>query len=225
MPQPMTQRTSPPPEDSRAITPRSVNFSEWFQETVSAGAIVRYSDVPGCFIFGPNGAELWDRVRFELDTIIKATGHKTVMYPTLIPESLLKREADHIEGFAPELARVTSLHGQQLPDPLVLRPTSEAVIYNDWRKMIRSEADLPVIINQWCNVFRVERRTRPLLRTFEFFWQEGHTAHATDKEAREETLKMLHEYARFMRDTLAIPVIVGRKTKSKNSQAPERRIP
>jgi len=134
------------------------------------------------------------------------------MYPTLIPESFLKREADHISGFAPELARVESLFGERLPDPLVLRPTSEALIYADWKKTIRTEADLPILINQWGNVFRVERRTRPLLRTFEFHWQEGHTAHATEREAREETLRMLDEYARFMRGTLAIPVVPGRKT-------------
>lgn len=194
------------------ITPRSEDYPRWYLDVIAAARLASYSDVPGCMIIEPNGCALWDRVTEIFGARIKATGHVNVRYPALIPLSLLQRETEHVEGFAPEFAMVERLFGQKLEDPLVLRPTSETIMYADFAKKVQSRQDLPIMINQWCNVWRTEKRTLPFLRTFEFFWQEGHTAHATEDEARQEVMAMLGEYQRFIEGTLAIPCIPGRKT-------------
>ncbi|HAI98304.1 TPA: proline--tRNA ligase [Candidatus Peribacteria bacterium] len=193
------------------ITPRSEGYSRWYLDVIAAARLASYSDVPGCMIIEPNGCALWERVTEVFDARIKATGHRNVKYPALIPLSLLQRETEHVEGFAPELATLTHLGGTKLEDPLVLRPTSETIMYADFAKKVASRSDLPIKINQWCNIWRMERRTLPFLRTFEFYWQEGHTAHATEAEAQQEVLDMLQEYRRFVEGTLAIPCIPGRK--------------
>jgi len=194
------------------ITPRSKDYPRWYLDVIAAARLASYSDVPGCMIIEPNGCALWDRVTELFGARIKATGHANVRYPALIPLSLLQRETEHVEGFAPEFAMVERLFGQKLEDPLVLRPTSETIMYADFAKKVQSRQDLPIMINQWCNVWRTEKRTLPFLRTFEFFWQEGHTAHATEAEARHEVMAMLEEYRRFIEGTLAIPCIPGQKT-------------
>lgn len=193
------------------ITPRSEDYPRWYLDVIAAARLASYSDVPGCMIIEPNGCALWERVTEIFDARIKATGHRNVKYPALIPLSLLQRETEHVEGFAPELATLTHLGGTKLEDPLVLRPTSETIMYADFAKKVKSSSDLPIKINQWCNIWRVERRTLPFLRTFEFYWQEGHTAHATEAEARTEVLDMLQEYRKFAEGTLAIPCVPGKK--------------
>ncbi|MFA6523653.1 MAG: proline--tRNA ligase [Candidatus Peribacteraceae bacterium] len=193
------------------ITPRSKDYSRWYLDVIAAARLASYSDVPGCMIIEPNGCAIWDRITEIFGTRILATGHRNVKYPALIPLSLLQRETEHVEGFAPELAMLTNLGSTKLEDPLVLRPTSETIMYADFAKRVASRSDLPIMINQWCNIWRMERRTLPFLRTFEFYWQEGHTAHATESEARTEVMKMLDEYQRFLEGTLAIPCIPGRK--------------
>lgn len=203
-----------PDNQTLRISPRKDSYADWYLDVIKAGGLASYSDVPGCMIIEPNGTALWEMIRSLLDARIKATGHRNVIYPALIPQSLIDREASHIGGFAPELARIDRLHGEPLADPLCLRPTSETLIYADWAKKVRSITDLPILINQWGNVFRAERRTRPFLRTFEFHWQEGHTAHATAEEAMEETRRMLEEYRQLIEGKLAIPTIPGRKTDS-----------
>jgi prolyl-tRNA synthetase len=194
------------------ITPRRKDYSRWYLDVIAAARLASYSDVPGCMIIEPNGCALWERVTEILDARIKATGHRNVKYPALIPRSLLNKEAEHIEGFAPELTTIYARGGAQLEDPLVLRPTSETIMYADFAKKVAAISDLPIKVNQWCNVWRDERRTLPFLRTFEFYWQEGHTAHATENEARTEVLDILEEYRRFAEGTLAIPCIPGIKT-------------
>jgi prolyl-tRNA synthetase len=194
------------------ITRRAVDHGQWYQDVIRAAGLAAYSDVPGCMIIEPNGCALWNRIRHSLGARIEATGHEDMMFPALIPYSYFKREERHIEGFAPELAMIERLRGKVLEDPLCLRPTSKTVIYRYFAERIRSRADLPVLINQWANVFRVEQRTLPFLRTMEFHWQEGHTAHFTEEEARAEALLMAEEYRRFTQDELAIPCISGRKT-------------
>ncbi len=179
------------------ITPRSEDYSRWYLDVIAAARLASYSDVPGCMIIEPNGCALWERVTEILDARIKATGHRNVKYPALIPLSLLQKETEHVEGFAPEFTTIYARGGTKLEDPLVLRPTSETIMYADFAKKVTSRQDLPIKINQWCNVWRDERRTLPFLRTFEFFWQEGHTAHATEGEARTEVLDMLGEYRKF----------------------------
>lgn len=194
------------------ITSRNEDYPRWYLDVIAAARLASYSDVPGCMIIEPNGWALWERVTEIFDARIKATGHRNVRYPALIPLSLLQRETEHVEGFAPEFVTIYSLNGTKLEDPLVLRPTSETIMYADFAKKVASRSDLPIRINQWCNVWRAERRTLPFLRTFEFFWQEGHTAHATEAEARTETLDMLREYRQFAEGTLAIPCIPGLKS-------------
>lgn len=194
------------------ITHRNEDYPRWYLDVIAAARLASYSDVPGCMIIEPNGCALWDRVTEIFGARIKATGHVNVKYPALIPLSLLQRETEHVEGFAPEFAMVERLFGQKLEDPLVLRPTSETIMYADFAKKVQSRQDLPIMINQWCNVWRTEKRTLPFLRTFEFFWQEGHTAHATEGEARQEVMTMLGEYQKFVEGTLAIPCIPGQKT-------------
>lgn len=197
----------------QAVTAQSEDFSRWYNEIVYRADLAAPSPVRGCVIIKPYGYEIWEGIKSGLDRRFKATGHQNAYFPLFIPESYIKREAEHVEGFSPELAVVTHAGGKELEEPLVVRPTSETVIgeaFSDW---IQSYRDLPLLINQWSNVVRWELRTRPFLRTAEFLWQEGHTAHATDDEAEEETLRMLDIYAEFAIEDAAIPVIKGEKSR------------
>ncbi len=196
----------------QAVTPQSVDFSKWYNEIVYKADLCDLSPVRGCLIIKPYGYELWEAVKNGLDRRFKATGHQNAYFPLLIPESFLKREAQHVEGFSPELAVVTIAGGKELEEPLIIRPTSETIIMDSFKNWIHSYRDLPLLINQWSNVVRWELRTRPFLRTTEFLWQEGHTAHATAEEAEFETMQMLDIYADFAVTEAAIPVIKGRKT-------------
>jgi len=196
----------------QAVTPQSVDFSKWYNEIVYKADLCELSPVRGCLIIKPYGYELWEAVKSGLDRRFKATGHQNAYFPLFIPESFLKREAQHVEGFSPELAVVTIAGGKELEEPLVVRPTSETIIMDSFKNWIQSYRDLPLLINQWANVVRWEMRTRPFLRTTEFLWQEGHTAHATADEAEAETMQMLDVYADFAITDAAIPVIKGRKT-------------
>ena len=197
----------------QAVTAQSEDFSRWYNEIVYRADLAAPSPVRGCVIIKPYGYEIWEAIKAGLDRRIKATGHQNAYFPLFIPESYIKREAEHVEGFSPELAVVTHAGGKELEEPLVVRPTSETVIgeaFSDW---IQSYRDLPLLINQWSNVVRWELRTRPFLRTAEFLWQEGHTAHATEAEAEDETLQMLEAYAQVSIDDSAIPVIKGEKSR------------
>ncbi|HID90199.1 MAG TPA: proline--tRNA ligase [Anaerolineae bacterium] len=196
------------------ITPRSRDFSRWYNEIVQMADLADYSPVRGCMVIKPYGYTLWENIKEGLDRRFKATGHVNAYFPLFIPMSFLQKEAEHIEGFSPELAVVTIGGGKQLEEPLVVRPTSETIIGHMYAKWIQSYRDLPVLINQWANVVRWEMRTRLFLRTTEFLWQEGHTAHATAEEAIEETLRILDLYADFAENDAAIPVIKGRKSES-----------
>lgn len=197
---------------SQAVTPQSVDFSAWYNEIVYKADLCDQSPVRGCLIIKPYGYELWEAIKNGLDRRFKATGHQNAYFPLFIPESFLKREAEHVEGFSPELAVVTIAGGKELEEPLIVRPTSETIIMESFKNWIQSYRDLPLLINQWANVVRWELRTRPFLRTTEFLWQEGHTAHATFDEAEFETRQMLDVYADFAVNDAAIPVIKGRKT-------------
>lgn len=198
----------------KEITPQSEDFSRWYIDVIRKADLMDYSPVRGCIVFKPEGYELWERCQEGLDRRFKETGHRNAYFPTLIPESFFQKEKEHVEGFNPELPWVTEAGGEQLEERLALRPTSETIIGHMYAKWIQSYRDLPVLINQWANVFRWEKRTQPFLRTTEFLWQEGHTAHATEEEAREETMRMLDVYADFLENDLAIPVIKGQKTPS-----------
>ena len=195
-----------------AVTPQSVDFSRWYNEIVYRADLAAQSPVRGSIIIKPYGYELWDGIKNALDKRFKATGHQNAYFPLFIPESYLKREAEHVEGFSPELAVVTHAGGKELEEPLVVRPTSETIIGEAFAEWIQSYRDLPLLINQWANVVRWELRTRPFLRTSEFLWQEGHTAHATEEEAEAETLQMLDAYADMCVKEAAIPVVKGRKS-------------
>jgi prolyl-tRNA synthetase len=197
---------------SQAVTPQSVDFSKWYNEIVYKADLCDQSPVRGCLIIKPYGYELWEGIKGGLDRRFKATGHQNAYFPLFIPESFLKREAEHVEGFSPELAVVTIAGGKQLEEPLIVRPTSETIIMESFKNWIHSYRDLPILINQWANVVRWELRTRPFLRTTEFLWQEGHTAHATFEEAEAETMQMLDVYADFAITDAAIPVIKGKKS-------------
>ena len=190
------------------------NFPDWYQEVVYQAELADQAPVRGCIIIRPYGNAIWEEMKSVLDRRIKETGHENAIFPMLIPQSFIAREADHIEGFAPELAVVTHAGRKKLEEPLVVRPTSETMIHHMFAKWIKSYRDLPLKINQWANVMRWEKRPRAFLRTSEFFWQEGHTAHETHQEALDETLMMLNEYVNFAQDYLAIPVIKGRKSKT-----------
>jgi len=193
---------------------RAEDFSEWYNQLVLRAEMADYAPVRGCMIVRPYGWTLWENMQAGLDRRFKATGHVNAAFPMLIPKSFLDREAKHVEGFAPELAVVTHGGGEELEEPLVVRPTSETVIGHMYAKWIQSYRDLPVLINQWCSVFRWELRTRLFLRTAEFWWQEGHTAHATFAEAEAEARRMLDVYTDFITTEAAIPVIPGRKSES-----------
>ncbi len=197
---------------SQAVTPQSEDFSKWYNEIVYKADLADQSPVRGCLIIKPYGYELWEAIKSGLDRRFKATGHQNAYFPLFIPESFLKREAEHVEGFSPELAVVTIAGGKELEEPLVVRPTSETIIMDAFKQWIQSYRDLPLLINQWANVVRWELRTRPFLRTTEFLWQEGHTAHATAEEAEAETRQMLDVYADFAINDAAIPVIKGKKS-------------
>ncbi len=194
------------------ITRRSEDYSRWYTDVIAAAELADYAPVKGCMIIRPNGYAIWEKMQQALDGMFKETGHQNAYFPLFIPESFLHKEAEHVEGFAPEVAVVTHAGGSKLEEPLVIRPTSETIIWNTYRNWIQSYRDLPLLINQWCNVVRWEMRTRLFLRTGEFLWQEGHTAHATPEDAEEETIRMLGVYRRFAEEYMALPVIEGRKT-------------
>ncbi|MBM7582533.1 prolyl-tRNA synthetase [Caldicoprobacter guelmensis] len=194
------------------ITPREEDFSQWYTDVILKADLVDYAPVKGCMVIKPYGYAIWENIQKELDARFKATGHKNAYFPLFIPESLLRKEAEHVEGFAPEVAWVTRGGSEELAEPLVVRPTSETIICAMYAKWVQSYRDLPILYNQWCNVVRWEKSTRPFLRTAEFLWQEGHTVHATEEEAEEETLKILGIYKEFAENVLAIPVVVGRKS-------------
>lgn len=191
---------------------RTTHFADWYQEVIYQAELVDQSPVRGCFVIRPYGFAIWENIQAELDRRIKATGHENAAFPLLIPESFLKKEAEHVEGFAPELAVVTHAGGKPLEEPLVVRPTSETIIHSMFARWIKSWRDLPLKINQWANVVRWEMRPRAFLRTTEFFWQEGHTAHETLEEAEQEVLLMLEQYRQVVQNYLAIPVVVGQKS-------------
>ncbi len=196
------------------ITPRSHDFSRWYLDVVRRAELADYSPVKGCMVIRPYGYAIWELIQQALDKRIKATGHVNAYFPLFIPEGLLMKEAEHVEGFAPQVAYVTHGGGEELEEKLIVRPTSEAIIGTMYAKWIQSWRDLPVLINQWANVVRWEKVTRPFLRTTEFLWQEGHTAHETEAEAEEETLKILDLYKETVETELAMPVIAGRKSES-----------
>jgi len=191
---------------------QSENFSEWYNQIVLRAELADYAPVRGCMVVRPYGWALWENIQEALDRRFKATGHVNAAFPLLIPMSFLQKEKEHVEGFSPELAVVTHGGGVELEEPLVVRPTSETIIGDMYSKWIKSYRDLPILINQWGNVVRWEMRTRLFLRTLEFYWQEGHTAHATKQEAEEETLRMLDTYYDFAVNEAAVPVIPGRKS-------------
>lgn len=197
---------------ARNITARSVDYSQWYLDVIKAAELADYAPVRGCMVIRPTGYSIWENVQRYFDDAFKRTGHVNAYFPLLIPNSFLQKEAEHVEGFAPECAMVTHAGGEELEEPFAVRPTSETVIGHMYSRWIQSWRDLPVLINQWCNVMRWEKRPRLFLRTSEFLWQEGHTAHATEQEAREETLRMLEVYRRVMEEELALPVITGEKT-------------
>jgi prolyl-tRNA synthetase len=196
------------------ITKQSVDFSRWYLDVVRKAELADYSPVKGCMVIRPYGYAMWEHLQRELDTRIKATGHVNAYFPLFIPESLLLKEKDHVEGFAPQVAWVTKGGDEDLAEKLIVRPTSETIIGVMYQKWIQSWRDLPVLINQWANVVRWEKVTRPFLRTTEFLWQEGHTAHETAEEAQEETMKILALYKEVCEDVLAVPVIDGQKSES-----------
>lgn len=194
------------------ITSMEEDFAQWYTDIVKKAELVDYSSVRGCMIIRPYGYAIWELIQKQLDQRFKETGHENVYMPMFIPESLLQKEKDHVEGFAPEVAWVTHGGDEELTERLCVRPTSETLFCDHYSKVIQSYRDLPKLYNQWCSVVRWEKTTRPFLRTLEFLWQEGHTAHATAEEAEEETLRMLNVYAEFCENVLAIPVIKGKKT-------------
>jgi prolyl-tRNA synthetase len=197
---------------AQKVTPRSKDYSRWYTDVIQKAELADYAPVKGCMVIRPYGYTLWENIQQGLDRRFKATGHVNAYFPLFIPESFIKKEAEHVEGFSPELAVVTHGGGKKLDEPLIVRPTSETIINAMYAKWVRSWRDLPILINQWCNVVRWEMRTRLFLRTTEFLWQEGHTAHATHEEAEEEALRMLDVYADFAENDAAIPVFKGRKS-------------
>ncbi len=198
--------------DDKKLTKRSEDFSAWYNEVVLKAELADYSPVRGCMVIRPRGYGIWERMQQQLDQMFKDTGHENAYFPLFIPESFMKKEAEHVEGFAPETAVVTHGGGKKLEEPLIVRPTSETIIYAMYAKWVQSYRDLPILINQWANVVRWEMRTRLFLRTLEFLWQEGHTAHATHQEAEEESRRMLGVYRDFMEGYMAMPVVTGMKT-------------
>jgi prolyl-tRNA synthetase len=201
-------------DDKRFITPRSEDASKWYTDVILQAELADYSPVRGCQVYRPYGWSIWNNLKALLSKRIADTGHEDVYMPLFLPKSLLETEKEHVEGFAPEVAWVTHGGGKELEEPLAVRPTSEVLFGVMWAKWLQSYRDLPYLHNQWANVVRWEKATRPFLRTLEFLWQEGHTAHRTEGEAREETAKMLEQYRQFASDDLALHVLAGRKTDS-----------
>jgi len=197
---------------SEKLVTQKEDFNQWYQDVVVRTGLADYAPVKGCMVIKPYGYAIWERIQEVLGGKIKETGHQNMYFPMLIPESFLQKETEHVEGFSPELAVVTHAGGKKLEENLVVRPTSETIIYSMFAKWIHSYRDLPLLINQWANVIRWELRTRLFLRTTEFLWQEGHTAHATHEESLEEVLKMLEVYRQFAREYLAVPVVSGLKS-------------
>lgn len=195
-----------------AITSMDQDFAQWYTDVVKKAELIDYSSVRGCMIIKPYGYAIWELIQKQLDQRFKDTGHENVYMPMFIPESLLQKEKDHVEGFAPEVAWVTHGGSDKLTERLCVRPTSETLFCDHYANIIQSYRDLPKLYNQWCSVVRWEKTTRPFLRSLEFLWQEGHTAHATAEEAEEETIRMLNVYAEFCEDVLAIPMVKGQKT-------------
>jgi prolyl-tRNA synthetase len=196
----------------KEITPKSEDFSRWYQDVIRKAEMADYSMVRGCMVIPPYGFAVWELIQDALDRRLKATGHQNAYFPLFIPKSLLEKEAEHVEGFAPQVAWVTHGGGEELEEPLAVRPTSEAIIGSMYAKWVHSWRDLPILINQWGNVVRWEKVTRPFLRTTEFLWQEGHTVHATEEEAEAETILALETYQDLVENELAIPVITGLKS-------------
>ena len=215
-------------KELKNFTKRSDNYSQWYNELVAKADLAEQSAVRGCMVIKPYGYAIWEKMQRQLDDMFKATGHQNAYFPLLIPKSFLSRAADHVEGFAKECAVVTHYRlkndpegngvvvdpAARLEEELIIRPTSETIIWNTYKNWIHSYRDLPILVNQWANVFRWEMRTRMFLRTAEFLWQEGHTAHATREEAEKESRKMLDVYADFAQNYMAVPVIKGVKTPS-----------
>lgn len=212
---------------AKVLTPREEDYSQWYNDLVQKANLAENSDVRGCMVIKPYGYSIWEKVQVQLDKMFKETGHENAYFPLLIPKSYFSKEANHVEGFAKECAVVTHYRLQnaeeggievdpsaKLEEELIIRPTSETIIWNTYKKWIQSYRDLPILCNQWANVMRWEMRTRAFLRTSEFLWQEGHTAHATQKEAVEETIKMVRVYEQFAKEFLCIPVQVGTKTEN-----------
>ena len=204
----MTERTL------KEITPKGEDYSQWYLDVVLKAELADYSPVKGCMVIRPYGYAIWEAMQADMDRRIKETGHVNAYFPLFIPKNLLEKEKEHVEGFSPECAWVTVGGGEELEEPLAIRPTSEALICTMYAKWVRSWRDLPVLINQWANAVRWEKVTRPFLRTTEFLWQEGHTLHATEEEAEEETMRMLGMYRSFYEEVLAVPVVPGRKSET-----------
>jgi prolyl-tRNA synthetase len=199
---------------AKEITPRGQDFSQWYLDLVLKAEMADYGPVKGCMVIRPYGYAVWEHMQADMDRRIKETGHQNAYFPLFIPKSFLEKEKEHVQGFSPECAWVTIGGGEELEEPLAVRPTSEAIICSMYAKWVRSWRDLPILINQWANIVRWEKVTRPFLRTTEFLWQEGHTLHATAEEAQEETLKMLLVYRDFCGEMLAMPVVWGPKSES-----------
>ena len=196
----------------KEIADIDTQFTRWYTDVVIKTQLVDYGPIKGTMVIRPYGYAIWENIQKQLDERFKATGHQNAYFPMLIPQSLLNKEAEHVEGFAPEVAVVNVAGGEQLAEPCVIRPTSETIICSMYSKWINSYRDLPLKLNQWANVVRWEKTTRPFLRTSEFLWQEGHTAHATREEALKETMDMLYLYRDFARDVLAMPTFIGQKS-------------
>ena len=213
---------------TEGITPRAQDYSQWYIDICTRAELADYSPVKGCMVIRPNGYAIWEKMQRALDDMFKATGHRNAYFPLLIPKSFMSKEAEHVEGFAKECAVVTHYRLKndpdgkgvvvdpeaQLEEELIIRPTSETIIWSMYRKWIQSYRDLPLLLNQWANVVRWEMRTRLFLRTTEFLWQEGHTAHATDEDAQDEVVRMLNIYQRFSEEWMAVPVVPGQKSES-----------
>ena len=194
------------------ITKRADDYARWYTDVIAAAQLADYAPVKGCMIIRPNGYAIWEKMQQALDGMFKETGHENAYFPLFIPESFLQKEAEHVKGFAPEVAKVTHAGSGKLEEPLVVRPTSETIVWHAYRNWIQSYRDLPLLINQWANVVRWEKRTRLFLRTTEFLWQEGHTAHASYDDAEQETLTILEVYRRFAEEHMALPVLTGLKS-------------
>ena len=197
---------------NKSITSRDVDFAAWYTDIVKAAKLASYSNVKGCVVIEPNGYAIWEQMQKTLDRMFKETGHQNICMPMLIPENLMRKEGELINGFAPEVAWVTMGGQKELEERMCIRPTSETLFSDYYSSVVKSHRDLPIKYNQWCNVLRWEKETRPFLRSREFLWQEGHTIHETQEEAEEETYNMLNVYKKFFEEYLAIPVVTGRKT-------------